>query len=75
MVKLLCTLAISIHVGTCSGRNKSQKLVGHFFLKIGHFVGFRKRQKFEVAKVWQIWRIDKIHQTFICQLTMRPQDV
>jgi len=23
-----------------SGRNKGQKSVGHFFLKIGHFVGY-----------------------------------
>jgi len=36
---------------------------------------YPKRRKFGVAKVWWIWRIDKICQTFIRQLTMRPRDV
>jgi len=33
---------------------------------------YHKRRKFGVAKVWRIWRI---RQTFIRQLTMRPRDV
>jgi len=32
---------------------------------------YRKRRKFGVAKVW---RIDKIRQTFIRQLTTRPRE-
>jgi len=35
-------------------------------------IKYRKRRKFGVAKVW---RIDKIRQTFIRQLTTRPRDV
>jgi len=39
------------------------------------YVQYRKQRKFGVAKIWRIWQIDKIWQTFIRQLTMRPRDI
>jgi len=36
---------------------------------------YHKQWKFGVAKVWWNWWINKIRQTFIRQLTIRPRDV
>jgi len=60
------TPSISIPYKACSPK---------VFHRSAHECMYHKRQKFGLAKVWQIWRIDKICQTCIHQLTMRPQDI